>query len=656
MNEKELRNKINESPEKFFRRDNSGKGFVCELCGSGTGKNGTGLTAKRMSDGKLILTCWACGESGDVIHWLEKTRGMSYREVLESASRDLGQEVSLSYQRHEEVEENYNGLYERAEKNLSCTDYWQRRGLSLETCLKFRLGYIEEWRHPKAPMTVPVSPRLIIPISSRGYLARDVREKIPEREQDYKKSKVGKIGIFNVSALKEKLVYVVEGEIDAMSFFEVGKSAVALGSIAYKKKFIEVVKSSSVRPEIFIIALDSEKSKSAAVNVRKTAEYIERELKLLGVFVLTAEGIYGDYKDANEYLVSDREGFKNSVESVEQMALKMKARVHQNKVRTRRQYLSEGMLQRDIDEFHSYVNRVTGYKNIDDHGSLYPGLYVLGAVTGLGKTTFMNQMTEQMSEKGQTILFISYEQTMFELMSKGISRSTYKTKSRFSSIDIRRGAKGTSISEAIEKYVNHGANEYIYEAEFDDTVDVVCEEIEKFVMQGLNPIVIIDYLQVIAPSESKGKRQSQKETVDEIVKKLKTLQRKYGLVVFLISSLNRQNYLTQIDFESFKESGGIEYTADVVWGLQLACMKDKVFKQDRSLNEKREVIKKARAMNPRQVELVCLKNRYGQSGYSCYFNYYPANDYFEPCDEKDIKSIAIGESTSLTKEDEEIMT
>ena len=26
--------------------------------------------------------------------------------------------------------------------------------------------------------------------------------------------------------------------------------------------------------------------------------------------------------------------------------------------------------------------------------------------------------------------------------------------------------------------------------------------------------------------------------------------------------------MTPVDFESFKESGGIEYTADVVWGLQ----------------------------------------------------------------------------------------
>ena len=145
--------------------------------------------------------------------------------------------------------------------------------------------------------------------------------------------------------------------------------------------------------------------------------------------------------------------------------------------------------------------------------------------------------------------------------------------------------------------------------------------------QGINPIVIIDYLQVIAPSKDKyGKVMNTKEHIDNVVKRLKSMQRDYGLVVFLISSLNRQNYMTQIDFESFKESGGIEYTADVVYGMQLAVMKSDTFKKDFGLNDKREAVKKAKAENPRKIELVCLKNRYSTPGYSCWFKYY-ANGY-----------------------------
>ena len=39
--------------------------------------------------------------------------------------------------------------------------------------------------------------------------------------------------------------------------------------------------------------------------------------------------------------------------------------------------------------------------------------------------------------------------------------------------------------------------------------------------------------------------------------------------LIIISSFNRVNYYRQVSFESFKESGNIEYTADVVWALQM---------------------------------------------------------------------------------------
>ena len=90
---------INENPEKFLKKDISGKGYTCELCGSGLGKHGTGITAKRMPNGKLILKCWRCGESGDVIHWLELTKSLSYNEVLEYGAKELSVEIKFNLER-----------------------------------------------------------------------------------------------------------------------------------------------------------------------------------------------------------------------------------------------------------------------------------------------------------------------------------------------------------------------------------------------------------------------------------------------------------------------------------------------------------------------------------------------------------------------------
>ena len=74
----------------------------------------------------------------------------------------------------------------------------------------------------------------------------------------------------------------------------------------------------------------------------------------------------------------------------------------------------------------------------------------------------------------------------------------------------------------------------------------------------------------------------------------------------------------------------IEYTADVVWGLQLQILNDELFNNEKKIKEKREKVRQAKKAIPREIELVCLKNRYGVSSYSCGFKYDPRFDLFEP--------------------------
>ena len=87
------------------------------------------------------------------------------------------------------------------------------------------------------------------------------------------------------------------------------------------------------------------------------------------------------------------------------------------------------------------------------------------------------------------------------------------------------------------------------------------------------------------------------------------------------------------NFESFKESGGIEYTADVIWGLQLSVMNDDIFDKEENLKSKSEKVHEAKKAIPREVELVCLENRYEISSYLCKFDYYAQYDYFIPKNE-----------------------
>ncbi len=135
-------------------------------------------------------------------------------------------------------------------------------------------------------------------------------------------------------------------------------------------------------------------------------------------------------------------------------------------------------------------------------------------------------------------------------------------------------------------------------------------------------------MQIITPSLINGRIPDTKSSIDHIVHTLKVMQAKYDLRVLLISSLNRQNYMTPIDYDSFKESGGIEYTADVIWGLQLSILNDEIFSKEGKIKEKREKIKEAKARPRRQIDFVCLKNRPGRANFTLPFTYIPANDYF----------------------------
>lgn len=306
------------------------------------------------------------------------------------------------------------------------------------------------------------------------------------------------------------------------------------------------------------------------------------------------------------------------------------------KVREYIEGMEEGVtLDGDLNRFSEFRDRKTGYSNIDAKMSLYPGLYVLGAISSLGKTTFCGQMADQLARAGEHVLYFSLEQTRLELVTKGLSRVMVQldVRTALTSMEIRRGIQSEALSRARRNYAAQTETEYIVECGFETTIEDISSTVRKYIEKaGIKPIVIVDYLQIISSSST---HQTTKDVVDYNVRALKKLQTENDLVVLVISSLNRQNYLTPIDFSSFKESGGIEYTADVIWGLQLSVMNEELFDREAKLKAKREAVKEAKAAHPREIELVCLKNRYGVSSYTCHFKYYARYDYFEALKEED---------------------
>lgn len=107
---------------------------------------------------------------------------------------------------------------------------------------------------------------------------------------------------------------------------------------------------------------------------------------------------------------------------------------------------------------------------------------------------------------------------------------------------------------AIEKYSNDIApNEIIEEGDFNFSVDHIKEYIKDYIgTTNERPTIIIDYLQILAPSNQKF---TDKQQIDYNVTTLKKISRDYHIPVICISSFNRMNYTQTASFEAFKESG-----------------------------------------------------------------------------------------------------
>lgn len=179
-------------------------------------------------------------------------------------------------------------------------------------------------------------------------------------------------------------------------------------------------------------------------------------------------------------------------------------------------------------------------------------------------------------------------------------------------MDERRAAL---LSAAVEAYKKTGERLYYKEGLMDIGVQEVRAAVREHIrLRGRRPVVFVDYLQILKPSDP---RATDKQNTDRAVVELKRISRDFDIPVFAVSSFNRENYRNAVSMEAFKESGAVEYSSDVLFGLQLAGAGEQGFD-----------VNAAKARSPRAVELVMLKNRNGvpyakiEYAYNAKFSYF----------------------------------
>lgn len=665
--EKELERELLKKAPEFLGRAKDG-GFICPNCGNGSGQDGTGIKVNDKAEDKdehPRYKCFTCNHVyGDIIdlymlqtgindmrkakyelferYGLFSFQGTENNQSMNPArapvtSRPVTNQTpvpaqeSFSAEKKEKVKEttntgtpDYSEYYAQCHARVTSTNYFLDRGLTPEVIEKFKLGYD------------PYFNTAVIPVTASGYKARYLN---PRDGQGKYRCK-GQQGLYNIKALDQsfKPVFIVEGEIDCLSFLSCGAEALGLGSTANKRKFIDLITervSDKNRPlPAIFLALDNDKAgEEAETELESELREIQlaNPMKLFFFSRLRKElkrEIYGNCKDANELLINNPYQFRELARLTESQLYIERGLVTSYET----EYISERWKARDI--------YCTGFNRLDRAIKITDGLYILGAISSLGKTTFTLQIADHVAESGRDVIIFSLEMSRKELIDKSICRMIFsdwiKTQSNLLSEDsinyqtLNLGQisapNSLNISEEKLSQLETKTSKYfstiakrtsIYESVGNVGVTEIAERVNKYVYySGNKPLVIIDYLQLLAPVDPHF---TDKQNTDKNVLELKRLSRELEIPIIAISSLNRANYNEPISMAAFKESGAIEYSSDVLLGLQLAGAGagDKDFNVDI-----------AKSQEPRQIELKILKNRRGKTGDSINFEYYASRQFF----------------------------
>ena len=244
------------------------------------------------------------------------------------------------------------------------------------------------------------------------------------------------------------------------------------------------------------------------------------------------------------------------------------------------------------------------------------------------------------------MLIFSLEMARSELIAKSVSRLTVlqdlqqngSTSNAKTTRGILTGSRYASYSraekelimKAVSLYSETARRIYITEGVGDVGVKEIRERVQRHVrITGRRPVVVIDYLQIIAPADI---RATDKQNTDKAVLELKRLSRDLDIPVVGISSFNRDNYTQPVNLSSFKESGAIEYSSDVLIGLQYTGMDYEEGETDKNREKRiRELLKQAAADaktgKAQHIHMKILKNRNGSKG-EMLLEFYPMFNYF----------------------------
>ena len=307
------------NPQAVFTQKARKKGYVCPLCGNGSGADGDGVTEDQSRPGHYH--CFKCGYDGDILDWIGQIYHTDKKETIrqgmelyniaddmpapvkkkEPERQDISAEDEKR-QREDAKKQGRQSFILKASEHAKRFDYLLSRGISEAVQRRFNIGYAEKYNGINKGCC-------IIPTAAGSFVARNVNR----CENKYRYRKGGKSQLFNAEACGSGgVVFVTEGEIDALSVLEVGFNAMALGSAGNRRKLIDMYKENRCHGANLVLVLDNdEEGRRAAAELVEAVKAIDYSTMVLG-----------NCKDPNEALQTERAAFALRLRTASEMAEK----------------------------------------------------------------------------------------------------------------------------------------------------------------------------------------------------------------------------------------------------------------------------------------------------------------------------------------------
>lgn len=637
-----------------LQRAKAGNKFVCPICNSGGHGNRNSDSAFSLKGEKWH--CFSCGNHGDIFDLIaicEQLDPNDRKAHLNAAKNFLGVNTqtqaktplkthsrALQTQKQQTQQSQISNITKGREWNkkfianaqaefkaaIASNDpkfstlkaYANKRGYSMEQLALLGAGYDKQ------------TSRLVMPYKGSNcyHIDRAINDiepkylKPPSETVNKNYKPAGNEPLYNTPALStEKAVFVVEGVFDAYALeIEGFNNVVALAGTG-ESRLLTALKQTLNKPTLLLMLDNDKAGKDATERLTKQLESLN-----ISYFEVDASAIKG--KDADEKRLNDKTALKGVLSDYQNSGV---IDFDQRKEKADTEFLKRAFI---VDNEQMLVDILTGrissepiktgIKPFDNFtGGFYPNnLIVLGAVSSLGKTSLINQIACYIA-KTRPVLFVTIEEPACAMFAQIYARLSYELnrhnpigKAAILNAKERTHAQQTALENAMNTFYPISKNLRFMKATHQPSTQDIETAAKAFAsVTGKEPVIFIDYLQLLKPPNEKD---TDKQANDKNISALKRLAGELNTPIVANSSLNRESYETILAMNAFKETGGIEYGADMVLTLQVAGLT-----KDMKKNEIRDKIDACKEQKIRELNLNILKNRHGQikkEGFNLTFN------------------------------------